>query len=173
MWRRCVLRVLSRVLHVLVHLVKGETTSDCFASFCRFLRRHDSLHFVLKISSAFIEMANLKEMNDYVICRLEAFLQSSDSQLILLHSGLRLFWLWFNERCQLCRVSLWLTQQCEKREFLGTNTNKLGAYIILRSGCQKNSHANKRNCNVRTHERGGFSSCFCVHITCFGTTHQT
>jgi len=79
MWRRCVLRVLSRVLHVLVHLVKGEMTSDCFASFCRFLRRHDSLHFVLKISSAFIEMANVKEMNNCVICRLEAFLQSSSS----------------------------------------------------------------------------------------------
>ena len=81
MWRRCVLRVLSRVLHVLVHLVKEEMTSDCFASFCRFLRLHGSLHFVLKILSAFIEMANVKEMNDYVICRLEAFLQSSSCAL--------------------------------------------------------------------------------------------
>lgn len=93
------------------------------------------------------------------------FFQSSDSQLILLHSGLRIFLLWFNERCQLCRVSLFLTQQFERREFLGTNTNKLGAYTIVHKGYQKNSPANKRNRNLWTHESGGFSSCFFVHIT--------
>jgi hypothetical protein len=122
--------------------VKKEVTSDCFASFCRFLRRHDSLHFVLQISGAYIEIVNLKEMNDFVICRLKAF------QLLLLHSGLRIFLLWFNERCQLCRVSLSLTQQCERRELLGTNTIKLGAYTIVHKGYQKNSPANKRNRNM-------------------------
>lgn len=84
-------------------------------------------------------MVNLKERNDYVICHLEAFLQSSDSQLILLHSGFIIFLLWFNERCQLCRVSLLLSRQCERREFLGTNSNKLGAYTIVHKGYQKNS----------------------------------
>ena len=118
-------------------------------------------------------MVNLKERNDYVICRLQAFLQSSDSQLILLHSGFIIFLLWFNERCQLCRVSPLLTRQCERREFLGTNSNKLWAYTIVHKGYQKNSPASKRNRSVRTHKWGGFSSCFCVHITCFGTTHRT
>jgi hypothetical protein len=136
------------ILYVLIHLVKREVTSYCFASSCRSILRYDSLHFVLKISSAYIEMANLKEMNVYVICRLDAFLLSSDSQQIRMHSNFVTFLLWFNERYQLCGVSLWLTQRYERRRFLDTNKNKIGVYIIVRRDCQNNSPANKRNRNV-------------------------
>jgi hypothetical protein len=57
----------------------------CFAFFCMSLyllvRCHDSHHLRFKFLAPLHEIFNLKEMIDYVIHHLEAFLQSTGSQL--------------------------------------------------------------------------------------------
>jgi hypothetical protein len=46
---------------------------------------HDNVHLMLNFQVLTHEMVNLKEIIDLVIHHLEAFLQSTDSQLRLLH----------------------------------------------------------------------------------------